>query len=171
VLSSVSRRLLAGTHTGHSTTLSLSPGALVDVTMVEVVDLTGLEIISDVLSVSTQCSLDAEDELPMGTLGHEWGRRAISAGLMGRARGLIVPDSQESSGGAAACALETVTLCIDPRKGRDDGRQGDKACTCTVDRAVMSEQGGGGGGGLETGAVLGGDIWDGMAQMAGRGRG
>jgi len=47
------------------------------------------------------------------------------------------------SGGASACALEAVALCVDVRKRGNDGGEGDKARSCTVDRswAAVKRQG------------------------------
>jgi hypothetical protein len=126
------RWLLASTHTGHATTLPLSLGALLNVTMVQLVNLRGLNVVADVLPVHAQCALDTEHERPMGPLWGEGRRRAIPAGLVWRARWGFITDAQERRGHAATCTLEAVALGVNPRKRGDDGREGDKAGACAV---------------------------------------
>jgi hypothetical protein len=157
------RWFLASAHTGHTTTLPLSPGALLDVTMVQLVDLRGFNVVADVLAVLAQRAFDAEHESPVGPLWGKGRRWANPTGLVRRTRWGFIADAQERRWRAATGTLEAVTLGVNPRKRRDGSRKGDKAGACIVHRYTAVEQGR-----RKTGALLVEDIGNGMALVTRR---
>ena len=81
------------------TKLPLPPGSLLNVAMVELADLCGLDVVEDVLTVLPQRVRDAEHEWSAGPLGGK-GPQAIPAEPVQRARRWVIADAQECHGHA-----------------------------------------------------------------------
>lgn len=97
---------------GHVTTLQARRSSRFQwYSTVQLVDLRGLDMVTDVLTVPAQRVLDAGHECPVGPLGGKGQRWDITAGLVQLAR-WVIADAQKCHGRVAACTLKVVTFSI-----------------------------------------------------------